>query len=127
MTTYNRTYIIIYLLLSTLAGANIKGTVVDSETKEPLIGANVYIEGTTKGSATDANGSYFISNVRHCSTCEYKLKVMYIGYENYEYTISVNSDEDISQDLSIKATTLEAETTTITASSMNPNTARIIV
>ena len=32
---------------------NINGKVVDSKTKEPLIGANVLIVGTTKGAATD--------------------------------------------------------------------------
>ena len=95
--------------------ANIKGTILDAESNEPLIGANVYIEGTSKGSATDGEGSYYIADVRHCSTCEYKLKVMYIGYEEFEETITVYKDEDITKDLKINPASVEVETTKITA------------
>jgi outer membrane receptor protein involved in Fe transport len=41
----------------------IVGKVIDSETAEPLIGANVLIEGTMKGSATDVDGRFAIQNV----------------------------------------------------------------
>jgi len=41
----------------------ISGKVVDKETKEPLIGASVVIQGTTLGAATDINGNYVILNV----------------------------------------------------------------
>ena len=56
-----------FLLLSTLllafSGAilaqngTIKGSIVDSKTKEPLIGASVVIEGTSKGAAADLDGN----------------------------------------------------------------------
>ncbi len=42
----------------------ITGRVIDAETGEPLPGVNVYIEGTTLGSTTDANGEYVIIGVR---------------------------------------------------------------
>ena len=64
MTHYIKIYISLIISLTISFGANIKGTVKDNESKEPLIGANVYIEGTTKGSATDINGTYFINNKR---------------------------------------------------------------
>ena len=41
----------------------IRGTVVDKETGDPLYGANISIENTTKGSATNVNGEYIIMNV----------------------------------------------------------------
>ncbi|CUS92585.1 Domain of unknown function (DUF4480), partial [Candidatus Kryptonium thompsonii] len=41
----------------------IAGKVVDMETKEPLIGANVIIEGTLLGASTDLNGNYVILTV----------------------------------------------------------------
>ncbi|MGM0739469.1 MAG: carboxypeptidase-like regulatory domain-containing protein, partial [Bacteroidota bacterium] len=41
----------------------ISGQVTDAEDGEPLIGANVVIEGTTMGSSTDVDGNYRILNV----------------------------------------------------------------
>jgi len=41
----------------------ITGVVTDSETGEPLVGANVIIEGTTMGAAADPDGYFSILNV----------------------------------------------------------------
>jgi hypothetical protein len=41
----------------------IAGSVFDAGTEEPLIGANVLIQGTTLGSSTDLDGNYVILNV----------------------------------------------------------------
>ncbi len=41
----------------------VRGRVIDAETGEALVGANVLVEGTMVGAATDANGEYLISNV----------------------------------------------------------------
>ena len=38
----------------------LSGVITDKETGDPLIGANVMIEGTTLGAATDINGSYYV-------------------------------------------------------------------
>lgn len=43
---------------------SISGTVVDFKSKEALIGANVVIQGTSVGSATDIEGAYTISNLK---------------------------------------------------------------
>jgi hypothetical protein len=53
------------------------GRITDSETKEPIIGANVVIEGTYLGAAADANGEYLIANV---PPGVYKLVVTCVGY-----------------------------------------------
>ena len=37
----------------------ISGRVTDKETGEPLIGANVMVDGTPLGAATDTDGNYF--------------------------------------------------------------------
>ncbi|MBU2444994.1 MAG: TonB-dependent receptor [Bacteroidetes bacterium] len=55
----------------------IKGVVKDASTNEPLIGANVLLEGTTIGSATNVYGYYVIINVPPGT---YNLKVSMIGY-----------------------------------------------
>ncbi|MBN1894702.1 carboxypeptidase-like regulatory domain-containing protein, partial [bacterium] len=41
----------------------ITGFITDVSTKEPLPGANIIIEGTSLGAATDLNGRFIILNV----------------------------------------------------------------
>ena len=40
------------------ATAEIRGKIIDSSTKEPLVGANVLVEHTTVGAATNLDGEY---------------------------------------------------------------------
>jgi TonB-linked SusC/RagA family outer membrane protein len=44
--------------IKTQQGKVIRGTVIKEGTKEPLIGVNVYIKGTTTGTVTDVEGKY---------------------------------------------------------------------
>ncbi len=57
----------------------IVGTVTDARTGEPLIGANVTIEGTLLGTATDIDGNLLILNV---GPGTYGLRTTYIGYQD---------------------------------------------
>ena len=61
--------------------ARLSGTVSDSLSGDELVGANVFITGTSLGAATNDKGSYDIKNI---SPGTYKLKVSYIGYESKE-------------------------------------------
>lgn len=62
------------LMLSTTLFAGITGTVFD-ENKEPVIGANIVIEGTTTGTITDFDGNFDVD-----ATAGQKLIVSYMGY-----------------------------------------------
>ena len=64
------------------------GTVIDSESKEPLVGANVVIQSDklNTGSASNFEGAYRINDLNPNT---YNIKVTYIGYENFESTISL--------------------------------------
>jgi outer membrane receptor for ferrienterochelin and colicin len=55
----------------------VTGRIVDSVTKEPVIGANVVVSGTYLGAAADENGEYIIANIPPGT---YKLVVSSIGY-----------------------------------------------
>ena len=57
----------------------IAGKVVDRETGEPLIGANVIIVGTSLGDATDLDGNFVILNV---PIGKHVLKASYVGYKD---------------------------------------------
>ncbi len=54
------------------------GKVTDRETGEPLIGANVVIDGTDRGAATNINGEYVILNV---PIGKVTVVTSYIGYQ----------------------------------------------
>ena len=56
---------ILALPLNLFAGTTGKlaGRVLDADTGEPVVGANVIIEGTYLGAAADVDGYYFINNI----------------------------------------------------------------
>ncbi len=77
----------------------ITGKVVDKETGEELIGANVVIVGTTNGTSTDIDGSYSITGL---SAGTYDLQVSYISYENKTITgVVVKNNETSYQDITM--------------------------
>lgn len=61
----------------------ITGYVLDKTIGEPLIGANVILENTQIGAATDINGKFYISNI---PAGYYTLKCSYIGYKSLTIT-----------------------------------------
>ena len=58
----------------------ISGIVIDSETNEPIPGANVIVSDGAYGAATNLEGYYFINNIAAGS---YTIKVSVIGYKLY--------------------------------------------
>jgi len=64
----------------------ITGYITDAATGEPLIGANVVINGTSIGSATDINGKYYIPNV---NIGTYNIQYSYIGYNRANINIGI--------------------------------------
>ena len=61
------TIILFSLLFNEKIKANlytISGYINDKSTEQPLIGANIYIEGTSQGSSTNEEGFYKITNVK---------------------------------------------------------------
>ena len=73
-------FFILLLVLSTMTAlaGNIKGTVLDKQTKEPLTGATIQITGTAQGVVADINGNYTL-NVNDGT---YTITVRYIGYKD---------------------------------------------
>ncbi len=84
----------------------ITGVVSDTQTKEPLVGVSVSVEGTNLGAITDQDGKYTILNV---PVGTYTLKMTAVGYASLEVSnVHVSADLATYQDqeLSSKATDL---------------------
>ena len=92
----------------------IMGRVVDASTNEPLIGANVLVEKTAMGAATDLEGRFLILNVPPGA---YTLRASMIGYKSVRMenvVVSVDLTREI--DFALETTVLETgESVTIVA------------
>jgi len=74
------------LVLVGLQAQALSGKVTDSETGEPLPGAQVFVKGTFVGTTTDVNGSYFLDVEGNVT-----IVVAYIGYKTQELATSGGS------------------------------------
>ena len=82
----------------------IRGTVTDGENGETLIGANVIIAGTTKGSSTDLDGKYEITNV---DPGKVNLVFIYISYENDTVSVDVKPGEVVIVDRAMGSSAID--------------------
>jgi len=68
----------------------ISGKVISKADNTSLPGANVILEGTTYGNATDVNGEFTVSDV---PAGKYTLKISYVGYT--AKVMSINVDHNV--------------------------------
>jgi iron complex outermembrane receptor protein len=90
----------------------IEGTVSDGETKQPLQGANVVVQGTTLGASTGADGTFRIVQV---PPGKYTLAVSYVGYAVKKQSLSVKEGERVVVDLFLAPTILPGQEIVVTA------------
>lgn len=109
-----KTLLILFILSSHLWAKEfvISGFVRDKTSGEVLIGANVFIEGTSLGSATDQDGFYKITSIQEGS---YNIKATYIGYKTSSDVINLEGDQNVKLDFNLNYTTIEGEEITVTA------------
>ncbi len=69
----------------------VTGTVMDATTGEPIIGANILIEGTTIGVATDINGKFSLEIPKSDAV----LLISYLGYNTERISYSGQSNIDV--------------------------------
>ena len=83
----------------------IAGVVKDKKTGDPIIGANVRLEGTSLGSVTDIDGKYIIINI---PPNDYSMVVTLVGYTSTRTTdVRVRGDLTTTIDVQISETVLE--------------------
>lgn len=70
--------------------ATIEGIVTD-QNGEPLIGVNIQVKGTSKGTSTDFDGRFVLEDVDEEAT----LVISYIGYQTREVSVDGQTDLEI--------------------------------
>lgn len=91
----------------------IKATVVDAGTKEPLLGVNVVVRGTSYGAVTDFEGTAFILNLPPGS---YTVAFSSVGYQTVTIeNVKVSIDQTTTLSVSLQEQAIEGEEVIVVA------------
>ncbi|MBK7230053.1 MAG: TonB-dependent receptor [Ignavibacteriales bacterium] len=107
--------LILFLPFFIYAGTTGKlaGTIKDAQTGEPLVGANVMIEGTNFGAATNADGEYVILNI---APGRYNIKFSFIGYETIVMQdVSIAVDQTTLLPVQLNSQSIQVDEIVVTA------------
>ena len=106
-------FLILLLSLSCMAvmAGDLKGNIIDKETREPLTGATVQVAGTTLGAVADLDGNYRLS----LKPGTYTLQVSYIGYKTQVVENLRVGDTDMVMNFELGADTEVLGEVTVTA------------
>lgn len=108
-------YVFILVPVSLFGGTTgkIAGKIIDTNSKEPLIGVNVLVVGTTMGAATDVNGNYFILNI---PPGVYELRASLVGYNSVTVSnVRVSVDQTTRIDFKLGEQAIEIKNVVVTA------------
>ena len=78
----------------------IKGVLTEDESGEAIPFANVVLDGTRYGNATDING-FFLINKMPLGT--YTLRIRFVGYQEYTEEITIKKGETVTRNIALKA------------------------
>lgn len=78
-------YLLVFFSTLPLYGQNVRGLILDDQTKEPLIGAYITNKNTSKTIVTDQFGSFIINASKENNT---SLRISYLGYRTLDTTIT---------------------------------------
>ena len=107
------TFLCVLLGASVFAqNGTIRGTIIDAETGEAMIGATVVIKGTTNGAATDIDGKFTIS----VAAGTYTLVVSYVSFQTKEVKgIEVKAGQVVVQNVKLGTDAKSLEVVVVTA------------
>ena len=94
-----------------MIAGTLKGVVSDEEKNIPLIGANVFIEDTNIGAATDMEGRFIIAGI---TPGNYQVIISMIGYERKSVIVKILGNETVELDFSLHSAVLQLANVTVT-------------
>ena len=109
-----RSYIVLlftFIQLNAQSGI-ISGFISDSSSAEALIGANVILQETGQGMATDINGYYIIQDI---TPGDYVLMVSYVGFKLKKEKLKISDGQSIKLDISLSEDVVELTEIEVTA------------
>jgi outer membrane receptor protein involved in Fe transport len=121
VTKFNRIiFLFLYVLINMMGTliypgttGKIAGRILDKNTGEPLLGANIILMGTTLGASADVDGNYFIINI---PPGEYQVKASMIGYSSFTIQkVRVSVDQTTKLDFELISESIELTDVVVTA------------
>ncbi len=98
-----------YEMLQDTVFRTFSGKVINEETKEPIVFANVYLTDGSLGTVTNADGEFILKVP--LMELDNKLQISYLGYQNEEIALAdLDAEDNI---ISLKPTTVNLEEVTI--------------
>jgi outer membrane receptor protein involved in Fe transport len=98
-----------------LAQTIVTGKVLDGESGDPLIGANVVVKGTVSGTITNVEGKFRLQTT---SALPFNLVISVVGYQTTEVAITENN-QDVN--VTLKVSTIMGQEVVISASRVEEN------
>lgn len=120
----NRIIITLILLINSVfafaQGDNtVKGFVYETATGEPMMFANVYLEGTTLGSTTDINGYFSITRIPDGS---YFVMVTMVGCDTIKDPVTLKGNQIVSKKYDLSEASIKLEAVSVTAEKIEART-----
>lgn len=111
--------LIIFSSLNSFADAlaTFKGKVIDAATKEPLVGATVYISDLKSTTVTNANGEFNFTNIP--TKGKFLLEVRYVGYKTTSQIIDLASVQNLN--IELQPSVIESAEVVITGTPFSAN------
>ena len=111
----NRIYLIILSVLVSIGSLNAEsGTisgVITGENGDPIVGANVWLKGTTMGTSTRIDGSFRINGI---PDGDYEIIAAYIGNQSVELPVMVGGNS-VELNISMKKGSISGEEVVVSA------------
>lgn len=114
---YSTVLIILFFPFILFGGTTGKlvGNLTDADSGEPLIGANIFLTGTTLGAASNENGNYVILNIPPGT---YEVRYSFIGYETVIVEdVRIIVDQTTTIDIRMRTGSLLLDEVVVTAES----------
>jgi hypothetical protein len=106
--------IMIQFSFASMQKGRIGGNIIDHKTQQAIVGANVVIEGTLMGAASDVDGNFIILNLAPGS---YNLSIHYLGYRTImKSNVIVNPKSTTVLNIKMETDIMESESIEVTAS-----------
>lgn len=103
-----------FLFLATVSAqkGTVRGNIFDKDTGEPVIYANVYLDGTTTGTNSDVNGFFTLTDV---AVGEYILIASFIGFDTVRSEVIIKNNRIENKNLFMTENSVRLQSVNISA------------